>query len=456
MTEIGTALPTERQGRALQILVVDDESVIRGPLAVCLETLGHQVLEASAVEEAITHANRVSLDVALVDLRLGSASGLDLMTQLLALHPRLKIIIITAYGSVDVAVRAMARGAADFLCKPFTPDQLAAAVARAAALRDLESDVGIASDSRGTAGPEADFATTDAALQEAILTARRIAPTSTPILISGAPGVGKTVLARAIHGWGRRPEGPFISIDCASRSAAYIDLALFGDAVVGGQSIKASDVPLLLKATGGTLLVKHVELLATSSQERLAHAIESRSLETRDAAKPAVCDCRIITTTLQTDMAVEQGPLSALLGRFHISVPPLGQRPRDIPMLAQRYIAFARQNGAKQVLGLSADAIEHLIAYSWPGNLRELHAVINEAFQEAESPYIESRHLRSSILNAHVRRRPQAGDRITLHELEAAHIREILALKKSLQESADILGLDPQALYRRRKQFGIE
>ena len=208
------------------------------------------------MEEAIAVAGRMPLDAAMVDLRLGTSNGLDLMTKLLALQPRLRIVIITAYGSVDVAVRAMARGATDFLCKPFTPDQVATTIGRLAALRDLEADVGILPDRWGTAGPEADFATTSGKLQEAILTLRRAAPTDAPILISGEAGAGKSVLARAIHSWGRRPEGPFLSIDCSARSAAFVDLAIFGDALAGEQIVTAPETPLLLKASGGTLLIR--------------------------------------------------------------------------------------------------------------------------------------------------------------------------------------------------------
>ncbi len=456
MTEIDTTLHRSTPIRPLRVMVVDDEAVIRGPLGLCLETLGHQVVEAANVEEALACASRAPLDIALVDLRLGTASGLDLMTRLLALQPRLKIIIITAYGAVDVAVRAMTRGATDFLCKPFSPEQVAVAVARASALRDLESDVGIMPDRWGTAGPEADYATTNAQLQDAILTVRRIAPTDTPVLISGETGTGKSVLARAIHGWSKNPDGPFVSIDCSARSAAYVDLSLFGDTLAGDQIVAADQPPLLVRATHGTLLIKRIDTLSPRSQARLAHVLETHSLESQERATPIRCNCRVIATTAQIDPASLTGPLWMLLDRIRVALPALRARAEDIPMLAQRYLAFARQNVQRNILGFSVESLDRLISYSWPENLRELHAVVDQAFALANSPYIEVTDLPPAVRHAVSRARPRAGDPLSLRDLEIAHIRETLAANGSLQQAADLLGLDLQALYRRRKQYGLE
>jgi NtrC-family two-component system response regulator AlgB len=456
MAEIASALPKGRLIRPLQIMVVDDESIIRGPLALCLETLGHQVVEAATVEDAMVLANRIALDLALVDLRLGTSSGLDLMTQLLAIHARLKIIIITAYASVDIAVRAMARGAADFLCKPFTPDQVAGAVARAASLQDLESDVGIITDRWGTAGPEADFATTCARLQSAVMTARRVAPTDTPILITGEPGTGKGILARAIHGWSKSADGPFESVDCSARSPAYVDLTLFGETLAGEKVIKGEEAPLIQRASGGTLLIKHMELLSPRSQDRLAHMLEVTAPDSSERKRSTVPGCRIIVTSGASTAASQDSLLPALLDRVRIHLPALRERAFDIPMLAQRYLGFARQYAEKPTLGFSTEALERLIAYPWPDNLRELHQVIVEAFTTCNSAYIEPCHFRPSIRDARMRRIPRAGDKVSLQDLEAAHIREVIASTKTLHEAAEVLGLDLQALYRRRRQFGLE
>lgn len=453
MSELGMGLD-KGPGRGFRVLVVDDEPTIRGPLGLCLETLGHEVKEAATCEEALGVAGQTALDVAMVDVRLGVASGLDLLARLLALQPRLKIIIITAYGSVDVAVRAMARGATDFLCKPFTPEQVAASVARAGALRELEADVGIAPDRSGTAGPSADFATSCAALEQAIATVRQIAPTGAPVVLCGESGTGKAVLARAIHGWSRNPDGPFASVDCRAHSPAFVELALFGDSPGTEHLGTPAWEPLVKQAAGGTLLIRGSDLLSKSAQDRLAHLAQSRGQRRSESATYS-SGFRIIATTTTVESFVS-GPLAMALGGVQVALPPLRERLDDIPMLAQRYLSFARQNSHSPVLGFAADAMDRMMGYSWPGNLRELHSVVEQAFAAARSAYIGAAELPDRIQKASAARRPRAGDPIPLRELEAAHIREILANQQSLQAAAEVLGLDLQALYRRRKLYGLE
>lgn len=443
--------PTERIVRAL---VVDDEASIRGPLGLCLETLGHQVVEAATVDDALREIAQSHFDVALLDIRLGTANGLDLIPRLLAAQPHLKIIVITAFGSVDFALRAMARGATDFLCKPFTPEQVAAIVSKAMDLRNLESEVALTPDQRGTAGPEADFATTCQALQSAIITARQAAPSEVPILLVGEVGTGKAVLARAIHGWGKRPESRFVSLDCAARSAAFVELSLFGDAVSADQVVTA-DKPALLETVGdGTLLLRNVDALSPRCQERLAHMIDTREYES--AGKPGAqkLQARLVaTTTGGTELSA---PLAHSLDRIRLVLPPLRERRDDIPLLAQRYLAAARQKYHKQILGISVEATDHLVAYDWPGNLRELHQIIDDVVRQIDAPYIELKHLPAGFAKTIVRTRPRAGDPVSLKDLEIAHIRATIENTPSLQAAADVLGLDLQALYRRRKQYGIE
>jgi NtrC-family two-component system response regulator AlgB len=350
----------------------------------------------------------------------------------------------------------MGRGAVDFLCKPFTPDQLTAAIARAAELHELESTVGLWSDRRGTAGSDADFATTSARQQEAIVRARNLASSSESMLIVGESGTGKRVLARAIHGWSGKLEGPFSIIDCASHSSAYIDLAIFGDSLFGNQIITAERPPLVRRCAGGALLLTHVDALSPVSQERLSKLVKTGQYALLDGPLQRPRDLRIICTTTSLSALIE--PLRAALADEQISLPPLRERANDIPFIAQRYFGFLRQTSGKSVLGFSNDALDALSGYPWPGNLRELRKVVADLVETCTEPYIERRQISAEIreFKPAPSRHPRAGENISLSDLEAAHIRAIVSASPSLRAAADVLGLNFQALYRRRKQFGLE
>ncbi len=441
---------------SLNVLIVDDEHAISGPMSLCLETLGYRVKEADSAETALSAIQQMPFDIVLLDVRLGTANGLDLIAQFAAIQPRLKFIIITAFASVDIAIRAMSRGATDFLCKPFTPDQLAATIARAAELHKLESTVGLAPDPRGTAAADADFATTSETQQAAIAKARRIAPASDAILILGEPGIGKSVLARAIHGWSSRPERPFLSMDCAARSPAYVDLAIFGDSIFGGQVISAENPPLVKRCSGGTLLLTHIEALAPASQERLCKLIKAGHFPAMDGSIQRPRDVRIIVTTAYPSEL--SAPLQAALAEEQIALPPLRERPSDIPLIAQRYLGYLRQLTGKLILGFSGNATDALSSYPWPGNLRELRKVVGDLVDSCTDTHIEKSDLPAAIqeFKPAPSRRPRAGENISLSELEAAHIRAIVSASPSLRAAADVLGIDFQALYRRRKHYGLE
>ena len=206
------------QGAPLNILIVDDEINIRKTLTVCLETESHRVVAVSNFEDALSENARRSFDVAFVDLRLGTASGLDLIPALLAGSPWLKVIVITAYASIDTAVEAIKRGATDYIPKPFTPAQVKLVVQRMAEMRSLEQRVASLQADLSRINPEVDLTTESPAMQRAIELARQVSPTDAIVLLTGENGTGKSVLARAIHGWSKRANKPFAEISCPSLS----------------------------------------------------------------------------------------------------------------------------------------------------------------------------------------------------------------------------------------------
>ena len=213
-------LPT---GAPVNVLVVDDESNIRKTLAICLETEGHHVTAVGNFQDAVAEASRRTFHLAFVDLRLGTASGLDLIPVLLSGSPWMKIVVITAYASIDTAVEAMRRGATDYIPKPFTPAQVLLAVRKVEEVRTLEQKVAALREDLERTAPEVRFSSESPAMQRAMEIARQVAPTDAAVLLRGESGTGKTVLARAIHGWSRRSGKPFGVVSCPSLPAELLD-----------------------------------------------------------------------------------------------------------------------------------------------------------------------------------------------------------------------------------------
>ncbi len=442
----------------LNVLVVDDEANIRKTLSVCLEADGHRVSAVGNFEDAISESTRRSFDLAFVDLRLGTASGLDLIPALLAASPWLKIVVITAYASIDTAVEAMRRGAADYSPKPFTPAQVALAVRKAAEVRSMEQRIASLQEDLGRAAPEADLSSESPAMLRAVSMARQVAPTDATVLLRGESGTGKTVLARAIHGWSRRAGKPFGVISCPSLSAELLESELFGH-VKGAFTGAVRDNPGRIAACeGGTLLLDEIGDLPLPLQPTLLRFLQDREYERVGESSTRRADVRLLAATnADLEEAVRDGrfreDLFYRLNVIQIEIPPLRDRPEDIPALAARLLAFYGRSHHRRFVGFSEDALAALRGYRWPGNIRELRNVVERASILCPSDRIGVAHLPPAICP---RDMPlKIGDPVRLEKIEEEHIRRVLASSKSLQEAAETLGIDQATLWRRRKQYGI-
>jgi NtrC-family two-component system response regulator AlgB len=442
----------------LNILIVDDEINIRKTLTVYLETEGHKVVAVSNFQDAVNEASRRSFELAFVDLRLGTADGLDLIPALLAQAPWVKIVIITAYASIDTAVEAMRRGATDYIPKPFTPAQVRLAVHKVFEMRTLEQRLFSLQEDLGRLNPEADFSTTSPAMQRVINLSRQVAETDTTLLLRGESGTGKTILARAIHYWSHRANKPICIVSCPAFSPELLESELFGH-VKGAFTGAVRDNPgRIATCEGGTLLLDEIGDLPTNLQPKLLRFLQDKEYEKVGDYTTRKADVRIIAATNRDlDKAVKEGrfreDLFYRLNVIQIEIPPLRERPEDIAALAERLLAFFGRARHHLFLGFTPEALQTLKRYHWPGNIRELRNVVERAAILCQADRVGIECLPENLLPSDFCTR--IGDRVSLEKIEEEHIRRVLATTKSLQEAADILGIDQATLWRRRKKYDI-
>jgi len=450
---------THKQVSGLSILIVDDEANIRRTMTLCLESEGHGVTGAGTGAAALEAADRRVFDLIFLDLRLERENGLDLIPRLLAAAPTARIVVVTAYASIESAVAAIRGGAYDFLAKPFDPEQIRLIARQVGALRALEHEVTALRGDLDRVLPELDFNSSCSAMQRAVEMARQVAAADATILLGGESGTGKTVLARAIHRWSPRAGKPFAVVSCASLNPELLESELFGH-VQGAFTSAVRDNPGRITACeGGTLLLDEVGDLPQSIQPKLLRFLQDREYERVGQSMTRHADVRIVAATgVDLKQAVADGRFREdLYYRLHVIpiwLPPLRERQEDIPAIAERLLAVFNQANRKRIEGFSLDALATLRNYRWPGNLRELRNVVERAVILCRGNRLGIEHLPEELEGS---RTPiRLGDPVPLATIEEEHIRRILAGATNLQVAADILGVDSTTLWRRRKQYGLD
>jgi NtrC-family two-component system response regulator AlgB len=440
----------------LKVLVVDDEPNIRKTLSASLCADGHTVTTASEGRDAVTQAMRQPFDLAFVDLRLGTEHGLELIPKLLAECAWLRIVVITAYGTVESAVEAMRLGASDYLPKPFTPSQVRLVVERVCHTRALEQKVAGLEGALGDVQDGAPLESSDPAMKRAIELARQVAPTDATVLIRGESGTGKGVLARAIHAWSERKEGPFFTISCPALSAQLLESELFGH-VKGAFTGAVRDNPgRIAMSQGGTLFLDEIGDMPMSLQPKLLRFMQERQYERVGDTVTRNADVRVISATnVDLQKAIEEGKFREdLLYRINviqIDIPSLRQRPQDLIELAQGMLAHFRRG--KAPMQFTPEALAAMKGYDWPGNVRELRNAIERATILARGDRVGLEHLPASMGSKGAE--PKLGDPVPFDVIEAEHIRRVVQGSPTIEEAARVLGIDTATLWRKRKKFGI-
>jgi len=450
--------------RKTRILVVDDEEAMREVLEMRLQDWGFEVRLAENATEARALAQSWDPDLVISDVIMPGMSGLDLLRALKADRPVRPVILVTAQGSIDLAVEAMKEGAQDFVTKPLDYAKLIA-ILRAAEndielrrksqrlLSQLDQDAGYGS-LVGRSKP----------MQEIYSLIANLSSTDASVIITGESGTGKELAARLIHQLSSRSAGPFVAVNAAAIPENLMESEILGHekgAFTGATGVRAGCFEL---ANRGTLLLDEIAEMPLALQPKLLRVIEDRRVRRLGGSHEFAVDVRVIAATnLNPRAAVEEGRLREdlyyRLNVFTVSLPPLRERMGDLPLLAQHFIREFNRKHHCQVEGLRAETLESLQTYSWPGNVRELKNIMERAVILARGSWIETIHLPAYVLD------PQAGSsaRIVLPAGSTAAgaekeliLRTLKSAGNNKAEAARRLGLDVKTIRNKLKSYGVE
>jgi two-component system, NtrC family, response regulator AtoC len=443
-----------------RVLIVDDEPGIRTFIGKALESDGLRTTLAADGQEAMDRLDRESFHLMITDLKMPGIDGMTLVRKARAEQPEMEVIVLTAHGTVDTAVEAMKLGAFDYLTKPLSgPDELRLVVGRALERRRLREE------SQRAEFPRADqeaVVATDPVMVAVTEQVRKVAPTDATVLLSGESGTGKEVLARSLHRWSRRSEGPFVAVNCGALSESLLESELFGHekgAFTGATGTHRGRFEL---ADGGTLFLDEVAELRPAHQVKLLRVLEDRTFERVGGSRSIEVDIRLVAAT-NRDLREElntgrfRADLYHRLAVFPIRVPPLRERPEDVgPLAAHLLKRVARQLGRDR-LELSQGAQRRLLAYDWPGNVRELFNVLERASILAEGQVLSAEDLFGfDALEVSAEAREGEPPDGSLAEMEKEAIRRALAATGGhRKQAAARLGIGLRTLYLKLKQYDL-
>lgn len=452
-----------REVSLMRILILDDEESIRTTLSIMLRGLGHEVVDVGNSQAAFKELDAAQFDMAFLDLKLEDENGLDVLPELLRGNAKLDVVVMTAFASIESAVEAMRRGAVDYISKPFTPEQVRQTLRKISKNRSLEGKVANLEARLSSDAPPATVESVEPAMERAFMLAFKAASSPATVMLLGESGTGKSVLARAIHERSPQKEKPFVTISCPSLSAELLESELFGR-VKGAFTGATTDTwGKVAVADGGTLFLDEIGELPLAIQPKLLRLLQEKEYERVGESKTRRANVRVIAATNRNlEAAVRdktfREDLYYRLNVIAIRVPPLRERPRDLKQMAANYLAFFSSQCGKRVTGFAPAAQAALEAYPWPGNLRELRNVVEHAVIFASSSEVARADLPEQ-LNPGAGGLPddnlRIGMKVPLEQIEAEHIRRVLAQTTTMEEAAQLLGISRGTLYERKKKMGI-
>jgi two-component system response regulator AtoC len=460
------AAPSEQQSDQSpprRVLVVDDEESLRHMLGVILGRAGYEVITAANGAEALEVLEREELSIVLCDVRMPRLDGLGFLDHLGERRARVHTVMMSAYGSMDLALEAMKRGAYDYISKPFKADEILLT------LRKVEEREKLTLENRQLRaellrrGGLGGFIGRSDAITRVLDTARKVAAYPTTVLITGESGTGKEVLSREIHGLSPRAERGFVAVNCGAIPENLLESELFGHEKGSFTGAIRSRPGLFEQADGGTLLLDELGELPAAMQVKLLRVLETRVVRRVGANQDRPVDVRVIAATSRVlDQEVRAGgfreDLYYRLNVVHLRVPPLRDRPEDIPLLTNHFIEKFNQRFSRRVRGVSPAALELMLSAPWPGNVRQLENAVERAVLLCDGDEIAPGDL---ALGPAVPAAPIGDEDLSIKRRSAALERELIqrALVRTggnRTRAARLLEISYKALVYKIRDYGLE
>jgi len=445
-----------------EILVADDESVMRESLAAWLREDGFAVDTASSGREAITRAQEKDYAIYFIDLKMpGGMDGIETMMEIRKIHADASVIIITAFATVDTAITAMKEGAQEYIVKPCNPEEISLLVKRIIKVKNLQRENTILRKKLTRQYRFQDIISKNPRMQEIFELIRDISSLRSTVLIQGESGTGKELIARAIHYSGDRSSGPFVGVSCAALAETLLESELFGHEKGSFTGAIGQKKGKFEQADQGTIFLDEIGDISSKLQMDLLRILQERSFYRVGGSEEIHVDVRVIAATnVNLQDAVRDGKfrddLYYRLNVITIRIPPLRERREDIPLLAATFIERISHELGKQVTDITEGAISILMNHGWPGNVRELENVIERAIITCRGKALTEDDL-EFLRFAPVSMQPwDVPHDVTLDEIEKRVIEAtIQRTGGNIKEAAAVLGIDRSTLYARIKKFDI-
>ena len=440
-----------------KLLIVDDELSVRDSLAKWFHEEGYQVGTAEDANGALTRMAESSWDAALVDIKMRGTDGIELQRRMHEIDPKLIVIMMTGYASVDTAVAALKNGAYDYVTKPLDPDEIAHLVKKALAhKRTEEENVRLRETVAEVARPE-DIVGQSVPMQRVFHAIETVGPTDATVLITGESGTGKELVVRAIHHASPRRFHPLVVIHCGALTETLLESELFGHekgAFTGAQYRKKGKFEI---AEGGTVFLDEIGDISLKTQTDLLRVLQEREIVRVGSTQPIKVDFRCVAATNKDlEQLIEEGKfrpdLFYRLNVFHIELPPLRERRDDIPLLVNHFVRKFSLQMNKKINRVSPEAMDLLQQQPWAGNIRELENAVERAMVVAQEPEISEHDF---AFKAAAATAPNGGGSKALEDIEKAHILRVLEQCSWNQtRAAEMLDIDRVTLHHKLKRYG--